>query len=76
VLSADLESHWVVVTEAIQTILRREGFPKPYETLKELSRSNGHLSQESLATFIDGLDLSDEVKEELKRITPFNYTGV
>ncbi len=75
-LRSDLDKHWSVVTEAIQTILRREGYPEPYEKLKDLSRSNGNVTQESLAKFIDTLDVSDAVKAELKGITPFNYTGM
>jgi len=76
VLQKDLDAHWSVVTEAIQTILRREGFPEPYETLKDLSRSNGQVNQESLAKFIDGLNIDPAVKEELKAISPSNYTGL
>jgi len=64
-----------VVAEAIQTILRREGYPKPYEALLELTRINRKITEESITNFIDNLDLSDEVKKELKEITPFNYTG-
>ena len=72
----DLEKNWAVVSEAIQTILRREGYPKPYEALKELTRINEKITQDSLLRFIDGLNLDDSIKEELKRITPFNYTGI
>jgi len=75
-ISADLESNWAVVAEAIQTILRREGYPNPYEALKELTRVNEKITKETIARFIDGLDLNAEVKEELKDITPFNYTGL
>ncbi len=73
---ADLEDNWAVVAEAIQTILRREAFPNPYEALKELTRKNEKISAESIATFVDGLEISDSLKEELKKITPWNYTGV
>jgi adenylosuccinate lyase len=74
-INSDLESNWIVVAEAIQTILRREGYPKPYETLLELTRTNQKISFDSIVNFIDSLDLSYEVKEELKAISPFNYTG-
>lgn len=74
-INADLEANWAVVAEGIQNILRREGFPKPYEALKELTRKNEKITQVSIATFIDGLAVSDEIKEELKAITPFNYVG-
>lgn len=71
----DLEKNWAVVAEAIQTILRREGYPKPYEALKELTRKNSKITKESIWQFIDELKLSDAVKKELKNISPFNYTG-
>jgi len=71
----DLNNNWAVVAEAIQTILRREGFSKPYEALLNLTRTNQKITEESIKTFIDGLDISDGVKTELKAITPFNYTG-
>lgn len=71
----DLDNNWVVVAEAIQTILRREGYPKPYETLLELTRTNQKITRESIITFIDNLELTPEVREELKAINPFNYTG-
>ena len=74
-ISYDLENNWEVVAEAIQTILRREGYPNPYETLKELTRTGEALSVETLHGFIETLDICDSVKEELKEITPFNYTG-
>ncbi|WGK64684.1 adenylosuccinate lyase [Croceiramulus getboli] len=73
---ADLENNWAVVAEAIQTILRREGYPKPYEALKELTRKNTSITQLSIARFIDTLDVSQEVKKELKAISPANYTGI
>jgi adenylosuccinate lyase len=75
-LYADLEKNYAVVAEAIQTILRREGYPKPYEALKELTRTNQSITQESITLFIDGLAISESLKSELKNITPHNYTGV
>lgn len=75
-LAADLEKNWAVVAEAIQTILRREGYPKPYEALKELTRTNEAVTEQTIARFVDGLSVSDEVKSELKNIRPDNYTGV
>ncbi len=74
-INADLDGMWNVVAEAIQTILRREGYEKPYETLKALTRTNSVVNAESIARFIDSLNVSDAVKTELKRITPHNYTG-
>ena len=75
-IAADLEQNWAVVAEAIQTILRREQFPKPYEALKDLTRKHGVITSESIRQFIETLDVSDDVKKELKKITPENYTGV
>ena len=72
---ADLEKNWAVVAEAIQTILRRENYPNPFEALKQLTRTNELITKASLHNFIDTLDISASVKEELKRITPQNYTG-
>ena len=72
----DLENNWAVVAEAIQTILRREGYPNPYEALKELTRTNSKVTQKSMAEFVDTLNVSDELKAELKTITPSNYTGI
>jgi adenylosuccinate lyase len=72
----DLENNWAVVAEAIQTILRREGYPNPYEALKGLTRTNEKINQISIANFIDTLDVSSEIKGELKTITPSNYTGI
>ncbi len=72
----DLENNWAVVAEAIQTILRREAYPNPYEALKGLTRTNEKINQKSISDFIDTLDTSDAIKEELKRITPSNYTGI
>lgn len=72
----DLENNWAVVAEAIQTILRREGYPNPYETLKGLTRTNEAINKQSIHNFVDSLDISDEIKEEMKLVTPFNYTGL
>jgi adenylosuccinate lyase len=74
-ISMDLNNNWVVVSEAIQTILRREGFHKPYETLLDLARNNQKITKESLHEFIDNLEVSETLKNEMKSITPFNYTG-
>lgn len=71
----DLEDNWAVVAEAIQTILRREGYAKPYEALKELTRTNNLITKNSIQAFIDTLNISKNIKEELKKITPHNYTG-
>lgn len=76
VLQADLANNWAVVAEAIQTILRRDGHPKPYETLKDLTRTHAHVTQETIATFVDGLNVSEEIKKEIKAISPNNYTGL
>lgn len=75
-LTKDLENNWAVVAEAIQTILRREGYPKPYEALKELTRTNTQITKESMRNFINGLQVNDMVKQELLDITPQNYVGV
>ncbi|MFV0535994.1 MAG: adenylosuccinate lyase [Dysgonomonas sp.] len=75
-LFKDLENCWAVVAEGIQTVLRREGYPKPYEALKALTRTNNSITAESISDFIEGLDVSDTVKDELKKITPHTYTGV
>lgn len=75
-LNTDLENNWAVVAEAIQTILRREGYPNPYEALKGLTRTNEIINKQSIANFIDGLDVPGTIKEELKNITPQNYTGI
>jgi adenylosuccinate lyase len=75
-IDADLEENWAVVAEAIQTILRREGYPKPYEALRDLTRTNSKITQASLAEFIEGLAISEALKVELKAITPFTYTGI
>ena len=75
-IERDLENNWAVVAEGIQTILRREGYPKPYEALKALTRTNRHITQESISSFIDSLDVNESIKEELKAISPKNYTGI
>ncbi|MCR9081803.1 MAG: adenylosuccinate lyase [Cyclobacteriaceae bacterium] len=75
-IDSDLQENWAVVAEAIQTILRREGYPKPYEALKDLTRTNEKITQDSIAKFIEGLAISDKIKQELKQISPFNYTGL
>lgn len=74
-IDKDLEDNWAVISEAIQTILRREHYPQPYETLKELTRTNLHIDKEYLHTFINGLDIDQEIKDELLQITPSTYTG-
>ncbi len=74
-IDADLDNTWSVVAEAIQTILRREGYPKPYETLKALTRTNTAVTAESIAAFIETLNVTDAVKAELKKLTPHTYTG-
>ena len=76
IINNDLENNWSVVSEAIQTILRREGYPNPYEALKELTRTNNIINKQTISDFIDNLDVSDKVKNELKQITPQNYTGI
>ena len=75
-LREDLENTWAVVAEAIQTILRREAYPHPYEALKALTRTNKHMTEETIHEFIGTLDVSDDVKKELLAITPWNYTGI
>ena len=75
-IAEDLENNWAVVAEAIQTILRREGFEKPYEALKELTRKNEKISKDSVHAFIDGLPLEEKIKNELKLISPHNYLGI
>lgn len=74
-IAADLENNWAVVAEGIQTILRREGYPNPYETLKQLTRVNTHITRESIADFIETLDVPEAVKSELRAISPDSYTG-
>ena len=75
-ISEDLENNWIVIAEGIQTILRREGYPNPYEALKELTRKNEVISKQNFINFIDDLNVSDKIKKELKEITPYNYTGI
>ncbi|MDC1355617.1 adenylosuccinate lyase [Flavobacteriaceae bacterium] len=75
-IAQDLENNWAVVAEAIQTILRREGFTNPYEALKGLTRTNAAITQDSIADFIDTLEVSEAIKTELKAISPSNYTGI
>lgn len=75
-LAFDLENTWAVVAEAIQTILRREGYPHPYEALKALTRTNKKMTKETIHEFIDTLNVNDDIKKELKNITPTNYTGI
>lgn len=74
-IRCDLENNWAVVAEAIQTILRREGYPEPYETLLELTRTNQKITGEAISAFIDSLNINESVRAELKAVTPFNYTG-
>ena len=75
-IDSDLENNWMVVAEAIQTILRRENYPNPYEALKALTRTNAKVTHQTFIDFIAGLDVSEDVKAELMQITPFNYTGI
>jgi adenylosuccinate lyase len=75
-IDADLEENWAVVAEAIQTVLRRENYPNPYEALKDLTRGKAKITRESIHTFIDSLQVSATLKKELKRISPHNYTGI
>ena len=75
-IKEDLDNNWAICAEAIQTILRRESYPNPYEALKDLTRTNSVINKESLSDFIDGLDVNDSIKKELRKISPFNYTGI
>jgi adenylosuccinate lyase len=75
-LHQDLENNWAVVAEAIQTVLRRENYPKPYEALKALTRGNAGITKQSMHRFIDGLKVPVSLKKELKKITPHNYLGI
>lgn len=75
-INRDLENNWAVVAEGIQTVLRRENYPNPYEALKELTRTNKAITKESISTFIEGLEVSPEIKNELRLITPQSYTGI
>ena len=75
-IQRDLDNAWAVVAEGIQTILRREGYPKPYETLKALTRVNTGMNEETISKFIDTLNVSESVKAELHALAPNNYTGI
>ena len=75
-ISSDLEMNWIVIAEGIQTVLRREGYPEPYEALKELTRKNEHINKNTFTDFIENLNVNEVVKNELKKISPFNYTGI
>ncbi|GAB2980622.1 adenylosuccinate lyase [Mucilaginibacter puniceus] len=75
-INASLDANWAVVAEAIQTILRREGYPNPYEALKELTRTNAHVNANTIAEFVETLQVDDNIKQEIKQITPANYTGI
>jgi adenylosuccinate lyase len=75
-LQEDLDNTWAVVAEAIQTILRREAYPNPYEALKALTRTNQKMTEQTIHEFIQGLDVNDDIKDELMAITPSNYTGI
>jgi adenylosuccinate lyase len=75
-LDKDLEANWIVVSEAMQTILRREGYPNPYEAIKELTRTNKQITKADLHTYIETLNVADSVKTELKALTPYSYTGI
>jgi adenylosuccinate lyase len=74
-IKADLENNWAVVAEAIQTVLRRENYPKPYEALKALTRTGQPMNEQTIHEFIKTLNVSEQVKNELLEITPFNFTG-
>jgi adenylosuccinate lyase len=76
VIKRDLDYSWAVVAEGIQTILRREAYPEPYEALKALTRTNESITEKSIREFIDALDIDEQIKKELRTITPHNYTGV
>ena len=75
-INQDIEENWIVISEAIQTILRREGYNNPYEIMKELTRKNKKNDKKSLHKFIDRLEVSIAIKKELKQISPYNYTGI
>jgi adenylosuccinate lyase len=75
-IRADLKKNWAVVAEAVQTILRRENYPQPYEALKALTRTHAVIDQQAIAEFIESLEISRKVKDELLKITPENYTGI
>jgi len=75
-INYDLEKNWIVIAEGIQNILRKEGYPNPYEKLKELTRNNSVITQKTFENFINSLEINEEVKQNLKKITPYNYTGI
>ena len=75
-INSDLENNWAVIAEAIQTILRRENYPNPYETLKNLTRTNEKINKESIRNFIETLNVSESIKDELRSLSPQNYTGI
>jgi adenylosuccinate lyase len=75
-ITRDLKNAWVVIAEGIQTVLRREGYPAPYEALKALTRTNEQVTEKSINEFIDSLNVSENLKRELKTITPYSYTGI
>ena len=75
-IKKDLNCNWAVIAEAIQTILRREGYPEPYEALKKLTRKNQEVNQKNITIFIDSLNINEKIKKEIKNITPENYTGI
>jgi len=75
-MESDLQANWAVVAEGIQTILRREGYPKPYEALKALTRQNTVIDESAIGAFIEGLDVSEAIKYELRRLSPSNYIGL
>ena len=76
VITAHLEANWAVVAEAIQTILRREAYPNPYEALKELTRTNATINAQTISEFVETLAVSDAVKAEIRQVSPYNYTGI
>jgi adenylosuccinate lyase len=75
-IDSDLNENWAVIAEAIQTVLRREGYPNPYEVLKELTRINSEINKKTIHEFIDSLEIENKIKNELKKISPSNYTGI
>ena len=75
-IKKDLNCNWAIIAEAIQTILRREGYPEPYEALKKLTRKNQEVNQKNITIFIDSLNINEKIKKEIKNITPENYTGI
>jgi adenylosuccinate lyase len=75
-IDSDLDNNWAVVAEAIQTILRKEGYPNPYEALKTLTRKNEKITQQTIRSFIESLSIPESLKIQLKQITPFNYSGI